>query len=213
MLKRSQSRHVPDISKLLEAKDKYWREARPKRAEQFPAVRVLVPSTATQVLESWRRFRALSEAPPITSEALAQIEVSGKLPSGIRSRLDDLTSTVESMKQEVASCREAIDRLREALDDRPLIKETRLFDIDETLDVIQPIPILVEEYTDEVIASFPELEVFAVGDNEPEAISNLKTAIKDLYYDLAETPQDELGKLPLRWLRILDRLVKSVGNP
>ena len=142
-----------------------------------------------------------------------QIKVSEDIPSeDIVRKIDDLASSMESIKHELTSCKEAIDRLCEELDQRPLIKETKLFDIDEKLDVIQPIPIVIEEFRDEVIASVPEVELFAVANNEPEAISNLKTEIRDLYYELIETPKDELGKLPLSWLRVLERLIRKLGD-
>lgn len=212
MLERSQSGRGPDIYKLLEARRKYGREAESRKAGQFRATRVLVSPTMAEAWEYWRKaWRPTSSIS--WSKASAPIDVSEEAFSGIRKAIDDLAASVESVSHELASCRETIDRLSERLDERPLPKETSLFDIDETLNVIQPVPIVIEESTYEVIASFPELQVFAVGDNEPEAISNLKAAIRDLYYDLVETPKDELGRLPLSWLRILERLVKRVGNP
>jgi len=157
-------------------------------------------------------------------QALAELSLAGGAAFGpleasrvasaeqIRDEISELASSVESMKQELISCKEAIDTLSEELDGKPLIKETKLFDIDEKLDVIQPIPIVIEEFRDEVIASFPELEIFAVANNEPEAICDLKAEIRDLYYDLITTPKDQLGRLPLSWLRILERLIRKLGD-
>ena len=95
----------------------------------------------------------------------------------------------------------------------PIIKMISLFDIDEDIHVRYPIPIILEEYTTEVIASFPEIELYASANNENEAICNLKNSIKELYIALIETRKDELGKLPLSWLRILRSLIyKTEGE-
>jgi len=169
--------------------------------------------TGRRVASQSHYARVLAALALARSEAFSQIKISEELSSEkIRDEISKLASSVESTKQELVSHKEAIDKLCEGLDERPVIKETRLFDIDEKLAVIQPIPIVIEEFKDEVIASFPELEVYAVADSEPEAISNLKTEIRDLYYDLIETPKDELGKLPLSWLRILERLIRKLGD-
>jgi len=59
-----------------------------------------------------------------------------------------------------------------------------LYDIDEKCKVLQPIPIVIEELEEEVVASFPEIETYATGVNEAEAINNLKKSITELYRDL-----------------------------
>lgn len=160
------------------------------------------PGTRIYFPERWDSFMRF------TSKISSEIKIIEESRSKeIGNKIDKLTSNLESVEQEVTSCKEAINKLCAELDERPLIKETKLFDIDEKLNVIRPIPIVIEEYKDEVIASFPEIEVYAVADNEPEAISNLKTEIRNLYYELIETPKDELGKLPLSWLRIIERLI------
>ena len=63
-----------------------------------------------------------------------------------------------------------------------------------------------------MIASFPETETFAVGSTESEAIMNLKSAIIELFSDLAGTPKNKLGKLPLSWFRILNKVIKPIGK-
>jgi len=158
-------------------------------------------------------LQALAELSLARGAAFGTLEASRVASAEqIRDKISELAYSVESMKQELISCKEAIDTLSEELGGRPLIKETKLFDIDEKLDVMQPITIVIEEFRDEVIASLPELEIFAVANNEPEAICNLKVEIRDLYYDLITTPKDQLGRLPLSWLRILERMIRKLGD-
>jgi hypothetical protein len=179
---------------------------RPPRPKAIVTTR-MIPESKIYYTERWNSFtRFRSE---ISSKSKGIEEAPYK---EIGDKINKLASSLVSIEQEVISCKEAIGKLYEELDERPLIKETRLFDIDEKLEVIQPIPIVIEEYKNEVIAGSPELEVYGVADNEPQAISNLKTGIRDLYYDLIESPKDELGKLPLSWLRILERSIRKHGN-
>lgn len=129
----------------------------------------------------------------------------------LRDKIDDLSSSMELLRNDVASCRACLDSLYSAVTDKPLIKETRLVEIAAELEVIEPIPVVIEESEDEVVASFPELEVFAVGASEAEAISSLKTEIRGLYYELVDTPDEQLGRVPQTWKRVLAKVVKTVG--
>lgn len=79
----------------------------------------------------------------------------------------------------------------------------------------EPLAITVEEYPSDggVIASYPELELFAEGVTKAEAITALKREILDLYDELMEESTETLGKGPLAWRRILESLVikEAVG--
>ena len=123
-----------------------------------------------------------------------------------------LASSVEHMKRELSSCKEKIDSLHRMLEERPIVRHTKIFDLGCGLHVVEAIPVVIEETEDEVIASFPEIEVFGVADTESEALLKLKKNIVDLYYDLINTTQDELGELPLSWLRVLKRILIHNGN-
>ncbi len=132
--------------------------------------------------------------------------------SEFQGRVNDLVSTTKSLRKELALCRNQINGLCADLKARPSIKQTELFDISERFELIHPIPIVLEESEDEVVASFPEVELFAVGSTESEAILNLKLSIIELFSDLAGTPKNKLGKLPLSWFRILNKVIKPIGK-
>jgi len=127
-------------------------------------------------------------------------------------KINELTSIVKSLEKQLVVCNENIDKLSTALKERPIVKQTELYDVGKNMDVLQPIPIVVEESEGEIIARYPEVELFAVGDTESEALLNLKSAIVDLYNDLSETPKDKLGRLPLSWIRILNKVIKPSGG-
>ena len=77
----------------------------------------------------------------------------------------------------------------------------------------QPVFIVLEEDGEEVAARMPELEAVGFGLTEPEAIHELKSELGALYEDLVISPDEELGRLPLSWKRILDNLVASSVEP
>ena len=145
------------------------------------------------------------------SEVLQGLQIVDEL-SEIKGQIDDLTSEVESVKSELQQCKEGISTILDELREKPITKQTELFEIDETLEVIKPIPVVIEEYGDEVIATFPEIETFGVGSGEAEAIRNLKNEIRKVFFELENIGDDELGKLPLSWKRVLLKAVKKIGN-
>jgi uncharacterized coiled-coil DUF342 family protein len=135
--------------------------------------------------------------------------------SEIKGKVDELVSTVESVKSDLQKCKKGIstilNELRE-LKEKPAIKQTELFDIGDGLEVIKPIPVVIEEYSNEVIASFTEIGAFGDGLCESEAIINLKREIRKIFFELEEFSDDKLGKLPLSWKRVLFKVVRKIGN-
>jgi hypothetical protein len=152
-------------------------------------------------------------APPrMSMRGVIQRKISDEvISSPLEERINRLERKVDILKAEITSCTRKIDRLCSELEDKSNIKYIQLFDISEKYTVIQPIPIIIEESNDEVIARFPEVELFSVGDTESEAIVKLKLSLVELYSDLLETPKNKLGKLPTAWLRILKKLILPNG--
>lgn len=91
-------------------------------------------------------------------------------------------------------------------------KGATLSEIDETLEVIKPIPIVIKDYGNEVFADFIEAEAYGAGLTEAEAVSNLKADIKSLFLDLEKSDDSKLGKLPLGWKKILLETIKRKGD-
>jgi len=70
-----------------------------------------------------------------------------------------------------------------------------------------PIYISVEYSDDKVIASFDDIEVFAYGDTEYEAINLLCIEIVQVFEDLKEDSKN-LGELPKTWFSILNDIIQ-----
>lgn len=139
------------------------------------------------------------------------VDVSDELEE-VKVKIEGLSENMDGLRSEVLSCKECINRLSDEFSGRPIIKETQLFEIGEGVEVLQPIPIVIEETEEEVIASFPEIEAFGVGAGEAEAIRDLKEEIRKLFFELENISEDELGKLPISWKRVLLKVVKNIGN-
>ena len=145
------------------------------------------------------------------SELLKGLKLADEL-SEVKRQVDDLDSQVKSVVSELQQCKKGIGKILNELRERPITKQTELFEIDETLEVIRPIPVVIEEYGDEVFATFPEIEVFGAGSCEAEAIINLKNEIRKIFFELEGVSDNELGKLPQSWKRVLLKVVRKIGN-
>jgi hypothetical protein len=76
-------------------------------------------------------------------------------------------------------------------------------------DLMTPLPIVLEYDQDEVIASIPELEVFADGPTAEAAIAELKLEVLDLA-DMLFTMDDELlGVAPRTWKKALAKVIRK----
>lgn len=120
----------------------------------------------------------------------------------------ELTERVETLTNETG-------HLRTEFQDRPIIFNAQIRDLNEaTYKLCEPIFITIEKYPseDEVIATYPEINVFGVGVTELEAIVNLKQSILDLYEELDQASTGELGDLPLSWKNILTTIIERVES-
>ncbi len=66
-----------------------------------------------------------------------------------------------------------------------------------------PLECVLEGYPEEVIATLPSCDLYAIGETDSQAMANLKTEIVDMYERLEEIGVEKLGPYPLRWLLTL----------
>ena len=93
---------------------------------------------------------------------------------------------------------------------RPVKYNVQIRDLgDEDYFLKEPLLITIQEFPgeDDIIASFPELELFGDGVTETEAIANLKFEILDMYDELIGENPSGLGEKPQAWLRILKSVI------
>jgi hypothetical protein len=122
------------------------------------------------------------------------MEVRTRTPVNLETRLERLEGSVL--------------KLSEALLSRPVVSTTWIVDLNSPEFVPKhPIPVVVEEYSDEVVATFPEVEAHGWGTTPAEALNDLKEQIVLLYQELTTADPEELGKLPTAWARVLQHYV------
>ena len=120
---------------------------------------------------------------------------------------------LRQLASDVRSLQDKIDEIFAEVRARPIVKQTTIVDLDdEEYHLRLPISIVLEEYSNEITASWPEIEAFGSGDSPTEAILSLKRDIVSLYDDLRTTPNDELGVLPQSWKRALESVVVRNGE-
>jgi hypothetical protein len=103
--------------------------------------------------------------------------------------------------EEIKELSAEVKSLKEDLLNRPLISSIMLNDIgDNSIDILKPIPIIIEESNDECLARWPETNAFGIGTSIIEAISNLKANIAELYFDITSRKVDSLGKIAIKTL-------------
>jgi len=73
----------------------------------------------------------------------------------------------------------------------------------------QPLVVVVEDFGDEVVASWPEVEAWGAGSTAADAINCLKQEIAALYGELRRIPERRLGKLPRRWKQALSVVIQG----
>lgn len=74
-----------------------------------------------------------------------------------------------------------------------------------------PLIVTLEDFGEEIVASYPEVEAFGSGTTEADAINALKDEVSGLYSELASVPDNKLGKLPRRWKRALCAVAHPTG--
>jgi hypothetical protein len=122
--------------------------------------------------------------------------------------MEVLPRTPANLEDRLLRLESSVTRLSEALLSRPVVSSTRIVDLNSVdYFVQQPIPVVIEEYTEESVATFPEIEAHGFGVSPAEAINDLKEQIVLLYEDLDRADPQVLGKLPTAWWRILQQYV------
>ena len=134
------------------------------------------------------------------------------LPHDIRQKqIENILNRLDALVSELNKCKRSITELHKKLEARPIVKQTNITEIGKGFRVKIPIPVTIEEYDDEVTASISEIELFASGSTEAEAILRLKKEVVSFYEELSKTPKRELGNLLMRHLRVLQNLVEKNG--
>ena len=116
---------------------------------------------------------------------------------------------LRELQRIVNGLRVRLNRLERELADRPTVCLSVITDLgDESYRLLTDITLVLEEYRDEFVARWPEVELYASGTTGSEAVAGIKRQIIELFEELRTMDSRTLGKLPLSWKRILRRTVK-----
>lgn len=114
------------------------------------------------------------------------------------------------LSSEIRELLEELKELRTELSGRPLVSTILLSNLsDVRVTVVNPISVIVEEYDEECLARWPEVNAYGMGSTLSEAIHHLKDDIVELYYDLASRDEGILGDIADETLRALRSYIRE----
>jgi len=161
----------------------------------------------------WKTIAPTEEMRELSSETLDAIVLQRGL-AAMHRRMESLERTIATAVEQVVTLSARLQALEERLASQGVTRQAMLCDLGEDgYNLRCPISVVVEEYDEETVARFPEVEAFASAATEGEAIALLKKDIVELYEELLASDEDELGKLPRQWRRALSHLIQKHGPP
>ena len=161
----------------------------------------------------WGQMATGEEMHDLSAETLDAIVLERGF-AGMHRRMESLERTIASAIDQVVALSARLQALEERLASQGVTRQAMLCDLGEDgYNLKCPISVVVEEYDEETVARFPEVEAFASAATEGEAIALLKKDIVELYEELLASDEDELGKLPRQWRRALSHLIQKDGPP
>jgi len=114
---------------------------------------------------------------------------------------------LKELNNKVSNLQEKVEEISETLQDTVRIYNATIYELNNLKYMITtPIQIVIIEDEDEIVARMPELNLYATGDTDSEAIYELKQELIELYEDLNST-DNKLGPLPESWLNTINELI------
>ena len=113
------------------------------------------------------------------------------------------------LDQRLTALEEKVDSLCELINSRPITYNTHLIDLnDPRLQLRCPLAVVIESYTDEVIATIPEFNLYASGSSDAVALAKLKLEVVSSYVRLIELGSEQLGPLARGCLAAMNRVIE-----
>jgi hypothetical protein len=152
------------------------------------------------------------EIEPVPDSAPIAALLLGGLLADVSESFDRVALTVSKVGADVDALRRQVRQIADALEERPIIRYASLTDLGTPhFSLRVPLPIVLEEYPDQVVARWPEVEATGLGSSEPEAIWRLKQEVLDLMEDLSSSRPEGLGPEATQALQIIKRFVAPDG--
>lgn len=164
-------------------------------------------------IDLWGHMATGEEMHELSTQALDAIVLERGF-TAMHDRMESLERTIAAAIEQVVALSARLQALEDRLASQGVTRQAMLYDLThEGYTLKCPISVVLEEYDDETVARFPEVEAFASAATEGEAIALLKQDIVELYEELLASDEDELGKLPRQWRRVLSQLIHKDGPP
>lgn len=134
-----------------------------------------------------------------------------EIPTGPTYRLPVSGQSLQYFLQltnELKTLLEELKELRSELRSRPITSSVLLNNLNtNSLSIQHPISIILEEYDEECLAIWPEVNVHGLGSTLNEAISDLKQNIVNLFFDLSNREEESLGEFAIETLNNLNSYI------
>ncbi len=125
-------------------------------------------------------------------------------------KISQLTDEVAQLSFSMTQMASQLSGLTETIQERPVVSPSFLSDLAaEHLEVSRLIPIILEQYQNEAVARWPEVEATGIGASELEAIESLRADIVELYDDLSSTDPEQLSRQTANVLSLLSSVVQK----
>lgn len=135
----------------------------------------------------------------------------GEVPTGPtypHSLFEPSHQIVFQLSNEIRVLLEEVKELRSELRSRPIASSVLLSNLNtNSLSVQNPISIILEEYDEECLAIWPEVNAHGLGSTLNEAISDLKQNIENLFFNLSNRDEESLGELASETLNTLNSYI------
>ena len=126
-------------------------------------------------------------------------------PSATSSFISEINNRVVKLENNVSQLYKKVKQISEEI---PRVVNVSINSLpSEKYEVIEPISVILKIYIDETLALLPELELYGEGQNEIEALKDLKLELIELMEDFEEIPEEKLGKNPKSWKKTLNKLI------
>ena len=96
------------------------------------------------------------------------------------------------------------------IEEQPKVYGSQLLDLGDPRYLLScPLLVVLESYSDEVVVSIPEFDLYASGVSDSVALAKLKVEVVSTYERLVELEPEKLGPLPRGWLAAMSRVIRT----
>jgi hypothetical protein len=150
-----------------------------------------------------------SWARPLSATTPEMIPIdTSSLSTGLYETTSESASRLE-LSNRLHALEEKMASLVELITNKPIVYTTQILDLDDSrLQLRCPIPIVVETYPDEVVATVPEFNLYASGISATIALAKLKLEISSTYIHFMEFGPGKLGSLLCGNLAAMNQAIK-----